>query len=136
LAPGAADWGIQSFRKAVALEPANPRLHLGLGKLLLATSTEEAKKEFEKSIELYPLNPEALFELGTISYNNNNLTEAVFNLQKAVIFSPNYSNARYALGLAYTAQGEKDLALAEFKKVLELNPGNQDVIDKINALEK
>ncbi len=136
LAPGAVDWGIQSFGKAITLEPANPILHLELGKLLLATSTERAKKEFEKSIELYPLNPEALFDLGTINYNNNNLAEALSNFQKAVLLFPNYSNAHYALGLVYTAQSEKDLALAEFKKVLELNPGNSDVIGRINALEK
>jgi len=136
LAPGAVDWGIQSFEKAIALEPANPILHLELGRLLLATSTERAKKEFEKSLELYPANPGALFELGTINYNNNNLTEALSDFQGAIILSPNYSNAHYALGLIYTSQGKKDLAISEFEKVLELNPGNQDVIDKISALGK
>jgi hypothetical protein len=39
------------------------------------------------------------------------------------------------LGIAYAAQNEIELAIAQFEKVLELNPGNQDVMQKINDLK-
>jgi len=53
-----------------------------------------------------------------------------------VALFPNYSNAQYSLGIAYQAKGEKEKAIKSFEKVLELNPGNQDVIAKLEALKK
>ncbi|MFH1401971.1 MAG: tetratricopeptide repeat protein [Parcubacteria group bacterium] len=170
LVSGAADWGIKSFEKATALEPTNPALHTELGKLLLATKKEDARKEFDKAIELKSdysdamiqqallleeegksedainkleaqvlVNPhdlEVLFQLGRFYYNNKRADEAILVFQRIVTFSPNYSNAHYALGVIFSGRGEDGSALAAFKKVLELNPGNEDVIDKIRALEK
>jgi tetratricopeptide (TPR) repeat protein len=49
---------------------------------------------------------------------------------------PNHSNSLYFLGLCYEKKGEKEKALEYFKKVLELNPGNEVVLSKIRELEK
>jgi len=38
--------------------------------------------------------------------------------------------------MAYQKKGQKDEAIKIFEKVLELNPGNQDVINKIDELKK
>jgi tetratricopeptide (TPR) repeat protein len=79
---------------------------------------------------------DALFELGKLYYNTQRVDDAAVIFNYIILLSPKHSNAHYALGVYLASKGENDLALAEFKKVLELNPGNQDVIDKINSLEK
>jgi tetratricopeptide (TPR) repeat protein len=169
LVSGAADWAIKSFQEAASLDPSNPVYYTELGKLLLTTNKDEAKKEFAKALELKPdyadavlqqslileqegkkdeaikslenfvrnnpYNTDILFQLGRFYYNNNLTEDAATVFQYVILLSPNHSNAHYALGVIYAAQDNKKLALAEFKKVLELNPGNQDVIDKIKSLE-
>jgi len=57
-------------------------------------------------------------------------------LEGVVAFFPNHSNALYSLGIAYQAKGEKEKAIRVFEKVLELNPGNQDIIQKLGELKK
>ena len=47
---------------------------------------------------------------------------------------PNHSNSIYSLGLAYQKKGDNAKALEMFKKVLELNPGNQEIQDMINQV--
>ena len=41
--------------------------------------------------------------------------------------NPNYSNAKYYLGLIYDRDGNKQAAIKEFEEILQLNPGNADV---------
>jgi tetratricopeptide (TPR) repeat protein len=137
VASGATDWGIRSFERAIELEPTNPVLYTELGKLYLsAGENAKARENFEKAIEIKPdyIDVEALFQLGRLYFNDNMIDEAIAIFQNIIVLVPNHSNAHYSLGVAYAAKGQKDAALAEFEKVLELNPGNQDVIQKIRAL--
>ena len=132
-------WAIDAFLKTAELEPTNTVIRIELAKLLvIAERTEEAKKEFEKAFELKPdyPDPEAFFQLGRLYYNGKQIDEAILKFQQAILLSPNYANAHYALGLAYIQRGKKELAIAEFEKVLTFNPDNQDVIDKIEELRK
>ena len=135
VAQGATEWGIKSFEKAIELEPTNPVLYTELGKLHLAAgSTEKARENFGKSLEKKSNYLEALFQLGLIYFNNNQVDQAIEQFTRVVAQAANHSNAHYSLGVAYTVKGEKEKAIKEFEKVLELNPGNQDVIDKLNQL--
>ena len=57
-------------------------------------------------------------------------------LERAVALNENYSNARYFLGLIYARGGNNEKALAEFRKILDLNPGNQEIAAIITNLEQ
>ncbi|MEK9166654.1 MAG: hypothetical protein AAB846_02880, partial [Patescibacteria group bacterium] len=57
-------------------------------------------------------------------------------LERTVQLNENYSNARYFLGLMYARAGEKERALAEFRKIAELNPGTEEVMRIITNLEE
>ena len=94
-----------------------------------------ALAEMEKLAVAYPLSSEILFQLGRLYFNGNQISEAITQFKRVVILVPDHSNAHYSLGVAYAAQGKKTLAIEEFQKVLELNPDNQDVQDKIEALQ-
>jgi predicted TPR repeat methyltransferase len=40
-----------------------------------------------------------------------------------------------SLGEAYEKSGEKDLAISNYKKALEINPDNKDAAERLKALQ-
>ena len=68
------------------------------------------------------------FQLGFLYYRNDDLSRAEREFVRAVALNDNYSNARYFLGLIYDRRGERDAALAQFQKIADLNPGNEEVL--------
>lgn len=77
---------------------------------------------------------DTLFQLGRISYNTNDYQRAQEVLEKVIEFDPNHSNAHLALGLTYEKIGETSKARTEYKKVLDLNPGNKEVMKRLENL--
>ena len=75
-------------------------------------------------------------DLGFILMRDNKKKEAVeifkFNLAKF----PNSANAYDSLAEGYEATGEKELAIKNFKKAVELNPKNTYAADRVKELEK
>ena len=70
----------------------------------------------------------ALFQLGFLYYKNSQFDEAKPVFERAVELSPNYSNARYFLGLIYDKNAStKAQALEQFEKIAELNPDNAEL---------
>jgi Flp pilus assembly protein TadD len=51
-----------------------------------------------------------------------------------VEFNPKSWNAYDSLAEAYMQAGEKELAIANYKKSLELNPGNTNATDALKKL--
>ncbi|MCK4520788.1 tetratricopeptide repeat protein [Candidatus Parcubacteria bacterium] len=96
---------------------------------------EEAIKKMESVYASFPENAEILFQMGRLYYNNNEADRAITFFEGSVVLMPNYSNAYYSLGVAYASKRDTDKALQSFRQVLQLNPGNQDVQDKIEELE-
>ena len=72
------------------------------------------------------------YELGRLYYNQGDISKAELCFTKAIEISPNYSNALYSLALIYQKQNKNKEALELFKKVLELNPDNEEVKQKIS----
>lgn len=97
---------------------------------------DDAIRYLEDKINNYPFNAELQFQTGRLYYNKGEYQKAQEYLEKAVSFLPNYSNALYSLALTYEKLGKREDALKQFKKVLELNPGNKDVENKIKELER
>ena len=55
-------------------------------------------------------------------------------LLRAIQLDPKNHRARYYLGHFYAQTGQADLAIAEFEKLLELDPGALDVADELRRL--
>jgi tetratricopeptide (TPR) repeat protein len=111
------------------------------GNLLLVTIYEKrgdfdgAIKKSKENIEMYPGYAELQMDLGRIYYQQENLDEAEGYLRTAIKMNNQYSNARYLLGLVLDKKGEKEEALAEFKKIKEFNPENELLDQIIDNLE-
>jgi tetratricopeptide (TPR) repeat protein len=76
------------------------------------------------------------YEEGRVFYNQQNYGQSIDRFHQALTISPNYANALYSLGLAFTATGDNQQALYYFKKVSQLDPQNAEVKKKIEELGK
>jgi tetratricopeptide (TPR) repeat protein len=73
--------------------------------------------------------------LGLLEYNNADYGAAASALEKAIAVQPDYSNARYFLGLSYARLGRTKDALTQFSRLSADNPDNQSVVSVITTLQ-
>ncbi|OGL99445.1 hypothetical protein A2304_02385 [Candidatus Uhrbacteria bacterium RIFOXYB2_FULL_57_15] len=77
------------------------------------------------------------FQLGLLYLRrgeDGDLERAQVELERAVELAPAYANARWFLATIYEQQGNLALSIAQIEKVLEYNPGNQIVTERLNRL--
>ena len=115
---------IAEFREAVRLRPDYAEAHNNLGLVLMQTGDAEAGiTEFRQALRLAPEYAAALGNLGAALVPSNP-PEAIGLLEKAVAIQPTYVRAQYNLALAYAQSPEHgaDRAIAQFRKVIDLEP--------------
>src|SRR3989344_4006610 len=88
----------------------------------------EAVKRAEDLVMLNNTDVGALFQLGFLYYKAGRFDDSKIVFERTVELSPNYSNARYFLGLIYDREpAGKAKAIEQFVKIGELNPDNAEV---------
>ncbi|MBI4919712.1 tetratricopeptide repeat protein [Candidatus Azambacteria bacterium] len=99
----------------------------------------DAVKRAEELVVANNADVGALFQLGFLYYKSDRFDESKLVLERAVELSPNYSNARYFLGLIYDRESQqfkpssaeamegRNKAIEQFLKISELNPDNNEV---------
>ena len=61
------------------------------------------------------------------------LDEVITNLKSAIKLNPNFAEARFGLGMAYSAIGDKQAALKEYRAIKKLDPKlAQQLLSNIN----
>ncbi|MBU4031113.1 hypothetical protein KJ756_03080 [Patescibacteria group bacterium] len=91
---------------------------------------------FQRGSELAGAATEIYFQMGRLNFNLEHNQDAIKMFEQAVIISPEYANARYALALSYKNAGRNAEALIQFKIVDQLVPGNENVRAVIQQLEE
>lgn len=76
-----------------------------------------------------------LNNLGYTLMRQNKLREAIAVFKVNVELYPNSWNVYDSLGEAYMTNGDKDLAITNYKKSLELNPKNNGGAQMLKKLE-
>lgn len=84
--------------------------------------------------QLNPQDPTIFFQLGLLYYNQGDNVNTGLALSKAIDLSPEYSNARYFLGLALARLGKYKEAQAQFEEILKFNPDNTEVSNILVSL--
>jgi tetratricopeptide (TPR) repeat protein len=74
--------------------------------------------------------------LGAIRLQQRRLDEGASFLQKAIRLEPRLLGAHLNLADVYTRQGKPDLALASFRRVLELDPSNATATSALGAFKQ
>jgi tetratricopeptide (TPR) repeat protein len=75
-----------------------------------------------------------LNELGYALLRIKRIDEAVKILELNVEAYPRSANVYDSLGEAYAAQGNREKAIASYKKSLELDPGNLNAVKQLEKL--
>ena len=89
-----------------------------------------------KELELkFSLDRDVKYQLGRLYYNQDETDLANSYFIETIQIDPDYSNAYYSLALLYEKKEETETAIALLERVLELNPGNQEIIQKIEELK-
>lgn len=120
------------------------RRQVGASAALLLTSRERGmpatiqtyRQLKQANSSLYAVNAETLIGLGYALYTENKLQDAIEMMKLAVQEYPNYWNAYDSLGEMYAHAGKKQLAIQNYKKSLELNPGSRSGSDALKALTR
>ena len=127
----------QNFEKAVELKSNYIQAQFMIAVVLEKLGEiDQAIAKLQESKSINPRDAGILFQLGILYYKNEQYNQARGELEAAVKFQENYSNARYFLGLVYDKLDEKEKALEQFRRIAELNPDNEDVKKVISNLEE
>lgn len=122
------------FRRGVALSPGSTQLGRSLRHklgtaLALQGSLGEAMRQFEEVVRLAPPGEQqdeptakAHYSLGVLKASNGESADAIAHLTKAVGYSPNYLEARLALGNALRSAGRVEASLDQYRAAITANP--------------
>ena len=123
IAQGAAEWGVKSFEKAIALEPTNPVLYTELGKLYLFLGEDQKAKEyFQKAIDKKSNYAEAVIQQALMLEREKIVEEAIQKLEGLLQEAPLNVEAMFQLGRLYFNSQRTDEAIQQFKTVIFLVP--------------
>ncbi|HEA84363.1 MAG TPA: hypothetical protein ENI04_00025 [Candidatus Wildermuthbacteria bacterium] len=116
----------ENYRKAGELDPFNPLIAFNLGRTY-KTIADRQKAQ-----------PVLLEQTGQIDQQGaeENLQRALEQFQKAIELKANFTPAYFIMAQVQEAQGKNEEALANYKIVLQFNPGNEEVKSKIEELTK
>jgi tetratricopeptide (TPR) repeat protein len=88
---------------------------------------DEAVDKLESMRAYNPQDIDVLYELGSLYYTKAEYDKAEEVFLTITSLVPNHANAHFGLALTYQKKSEKDKAVAELEKVLQLNPDNEDI---------
>jgi tetratricopeptide (TPR) repeat protein len=95
----------------------------------------EAISELEKIVPANANQPTLMFELGILYLRDAQNDNALAAMQRAVLLSPQYANARWYLALLLEERGDIDAALVQLKEIQKSNEDNEVLNVKIAQLE-
>jgi tetratricopeptide (TPR) repeat protein len=106
----------------------------------MAGRVDEAIEGYRKIKREAPLNPavaeDRINQLGYTLLREKKYTEAIAVFTLNVEMYPKSANTYDSLAEAYMMSGNKELAIKNYKKSLELDPSNRNAIEMLKTLER
>ena len=114
---------VEAYRRALEIQPRNPRAAYNLGISLQALGcVDEAIEAYRRALDSQPDLHDAANNLGSALYDRGHLEEAVKAYHHALTVQPAFAEAENNLGNALRAQGKLNEAIAAFRRALDLKP--------------
>jgi len=131
---------IEEYRQRVRLYPTNLIYRYQLGRAFYdARLLDEAVAEFQASLRDHKLKTDSLNYLGLCFSSKKLYDMAIGQFIKALeggSLTSEYTKAiRYNLALAYEANQNREQAVTEYKKIMEVDINYRDVSDRVNKLQ-
>jgi tetratricopeptide (TPR) repeat protein len=96
---------------------------------------EWAEKSYKTAITFDSYNPYLETQLGILYFQKKDYDASLTQFKKALDLNQAYEIAIYYLGLVYDAKGDKNLAIDEFSKLLQIYPESQEINTIVNNLK-
>ncbi len=107
-----------AFQSALAMNPANPDVHLNLANAFLhLNQPEQAAIHARETIQFEPANPAAWYVLGCAQLRQNQYSNAVQSLQEAKNGDRTINPVTYQLGRALAGWGHHEEAIEQFREL-------------------
>ena len=118
------DEALESFEKASALAPKDPRGPYLVGVVLQRQGKqEEAERKFQASLEISPAYVQALSRLVAIDLNENKFDNAVKRVEAQISKVPESGGLHFLLAKLYEAKNDLEKAESLLLKAIDLEPG-------------
>lgn len=125
-------------RRALQLDETLAAAHVSLGyvKALYDWDWPGAEKEFQRALDLSPGDADVHFAY-SITYLTplGRLDEALAEIQRALALDPLSTYKITCAGMVYTDRREYDLAVAQYRKAIELDPAFYYAYDELRSAE-
>jgi tetratricopeptide (TPR) repeat protein len=123
---------IAEYRVLLQRSPGMPGIHYRIGGLILsqpgtATSAEEARKEFEEELKIFPNNAAAEYYLGELARQADKLPEAIEHFSRAAKLYPDFGEAHFGLGRCLLESGKAAEAVTPLEAAVKLVPDNPTI---------
>jgi tetratricopeptide (TPR) repeat protein len=117
------------WRKALAMQPDDPRVNNDLGvALTMAGNSQDAIPYLRRAVEIRTDSAEAFYNLGKAYIGVQRLNEAIDAWTNAVRIRPGYFEAHEGLGIAYYFTGDSKAALLHSRLALDGEPDRVPVL--------
>jgi len=123
------DWqkAIAEYRVLLQRSPEMPGIHYRIGGLILsqpaaASSAEEARKEFEAELKIFPKNAGAEYYLGELARQADKLPEAIEHFSRSAELYPSFGEAHFGLGRSLLDSGKAAEAVKPLETAVKLSP--------------
>lgn len=123
---------IAEYRVLLERSPGTPGIHYRIGGLILsqpgtATSAEEARKEFEEELKIFPKNAGAEYYLGELARQADKLPEAIEHFSRSAELYPSFAEAHFGLGRSLLDSGKAAEAVKPLETAVKLAPDNPTI---------
>lgn len=127
---------IPYYEAALELGPSRPEIHASYALTLMECGNRDAAlAAAEKAVALDPEDSHANYALGHILRLSDKKVAALVALDKAVSLDPSFMMALYEQGMLFAENGRLSEALTNFRKFLEVHPGDPGATEAVTHIE-
>jgi tetratricopeptide (TPR) repeat protein len=120
------------YEKAIQTDPVRVEAYVQLGAALSARGdSSKAMAQYQKALDLDPQSYEACIKLGIEHARQNNLEGAIEHFKRAVQIRHEGEEGHLNLAKAYLVRGDKASAMAQYRRMQELNPEAAKQLQKL-----
>jgi tetratricopeptide (TPR) repeat protein len=125
---------LEEFDLAIKFNPRDAKIYRKKGIILFGLKKyEEAKINFQKTIQLDPKNVQAYINLGMIHYTSGNKNKALKNWEHAMDIYPNDNDSKALnnIGNVYKTEDDLPKAIEYFQKAITYEPINSTYLNNL-----
>ena len=133
--PRRIEQALANCRKALEIDEHLPAVHVTLGHLYTAAGKSDlALLEFQKALEAYPRDADALIGMAGVYERTGKAADAEENYKRAMALRPDYWEGYQLLAEFYLRQKRLQDSVGQYRRVIELTPDNPSAYSDLGVV--